>query len=329
MNFGTPWALLGLVPAVFLAVFMVVRERERKRLAEAFMASPMLARLAEQYRPRQAAAVLGLRLLAVVFLVLALASPQWGSDMVKVERQGLDIFFAVDCSKSMAAQDLKPTRMDAAKRELSVLIDRLSENRMGLVGFAGSAFVFCPLTLDQGAARMFLRQLDQDAVQIPGTAMGDAIRLALQNFTEEDTAKVIILITDGEDHHSEPLAAADEAAARGVVIYTVGVGQAQGSPIPTVSGGYLTDKDGNTVVSKLDEETLKQIAHKTGGRYVRVDGAVDPLEPVVDAIGSSERRALESQMVLRFQERYQIFVGLALIFLTLAQVLEQRKRLES
>ncbi|MGE0488822.1 MAG: VWA domain-containing protein [Vulcanimicrobiota bacterium] len=330
MNLATPWVLLLLIPWAFLGVFLYLRERERENIISQFMQHPMLARLAEGYDRRTAYLVLLLRLLGLACLIFTLAGPQWGSEMVKVERQAIDIFFVVDCSTSMAARDLDPDRMESAKRELSRLSDQLQGNRMGLIGFAGSAFVFCPLTLDVGATQLFLRQLDQQAVQVPGTAIGDAVRLALTGFPQDgDHARAIVLLTDGEDHHSEPIEAAKEAARKGVVLYCVGIGSPEGAKIPAPYGGYVRDDQGNTVISKLDEKTLREMAELTGGVFTRADGRAEPLAPIVKAINNSERQALESQMMLRYQDRFQIFLALTLVVFVLAQALAGRKTLVS
>ncbi len=326
MNFSQPLVLLALILVAFMAVFLYLREREREALVARFVNFPMLARLAEQYNRRAVYLSLVCQILGLALLIVALAGPQWGASLVKVERQSLDIFFAVDCSRSMAAQDLKPERMEAAKRELTQLTEHLQGNRLGLIGFAGSAFVFCPLTLDVGATQLFLRQLDQDAVQVPGTAIGDAIRLAIESFPEKgQQARVLIVITDGEDHHSEPLKAAEEASRKGITIYTVGVGSQDGAPVPNQWGGYIRDDQNEPVISKLDEATLQEVASKTGGLFARADGRIDPLKPILKAIENSERQALESQMKLRYQERFQIFLGLALGLFALAFWLEGRK----
>lgn len=327
MNFGAPLHLFWLIPALALAVWLVREERAKREVLRRFLESPMLARLAAGFEPRRALAVLGLRIAALLLLILALAAPQWGAQMTRVEREGMDIIFVVDCSQSMRVEDLRPNRMEAAKRELSVLMERLQGNRMGLVGFAGAPFPFCPLTLDLGATQLFLKQLDENAVQVPGTAIGDAVRLALEMFPKDSTAsRAIILITDGEDHHSEPLEAAKEAAAMKVSIYAVGIGSPTGEPVPSPDGGLIRDRDGKVVISKLDEETLKQMAQMTGGTYVHAGKGLDPLSPLVSAINGSEKQKLESQMVLRYQERYQLFAGLALALLVLAQSLTVRVR---
>lgn len=322
MNIAHPEVLWLLIPFAALAFWLFARERS-ERAQRRFLSPLMYQRLAEG-DGRRTNLVLGLRLLTCALLILTLAGPQWGQELSKVERMSLDIFFVVDCSPSMAARDLVPNRMDAAKRELHQLVGELQGNRLGLLGFAGRAFLFCPLTVDQSATQLFLKQLDQDAVQIPGTAIGDAIRLALASLPpNEGQAQILVVLTDGEDHHSEPLKAAEEAAAKGVIVHTVGIGTLDGAPIP-YRRGFVKDSQGKTVISKMDRETLVQIAQKTGGEFALADGTLDPLKPILSAIEGAERQQLEAQMVVRYQDRFQIFLGLALLCLVLAQVLEFR-----
>lgn len=329
MSFARPEQLLWLVALALLSVFLLARERRRVHLLGRFVDEPMLARLAQGYNQRRAYLVLALELAGLALLVAALAGPQWGSEMVKIERTGLDVVFVVDCSHSMQARDYAPTRMEAAKRELSALMHRLKGNRMGLVGFAGQAYVFCPLTLDLGATQLFLQQLDDNAVPIPGTAIGDGIRRAMDLLGQEqrDDSRVIILLTDGEDHHSEPAQAAQEAARRGITIYTVGIGSPQGSRLPERGGqsGYLHDDKGEMVLSRLDEKTLKEIAQTTGGSYQRAEGP-DPLASIVESIQRKERKKLESRLQLHYEERFQIFLGLGLVLLAGARIVASRRK---
>ncbi|MBI3926595.1 MAG: VWA domain-containing protein [Armatimonadetes bacterium] len=329
MTFARPELLLCLLPLILLGLLLLARERGRARLLGRFMQEPMLVRLAQGYSASRAYLVLTLELLGLAVLVVALAGPQWGAEMVKVESKGLDVIFAVDCSHSMLARDFAPNRMEAAKRELGLLMERLRGNRMGLVGFAGQAHVFCPLTLDLGATRLFLEQLDDNAVPIPGTAIGDGIRACLDLFGKDadGASRVIILLTDGEDHHSEPLKAAEEAAQRGVTIFTIGLGTAEGArlPDPQAAQDFLRDDEGQVVVSRLGEKTLQEIARLTGGTYQRAEGP-DPLAPVVDAIQRMERRKLEERLHLQYEERFQIFLGVGLGLLALARIVAARRR---
>lgn len=332
MNFAYPHQLAWIVALGVLAVFLWTRERQKGSLVNQFLAYPMLARLASGYNPRRAYLILVLQLLGLAFLLVGLAGPQWGSEVIKVEREGLDVLFAVDCSRSMLADDPSPSRMAVAQRELAELMKKLQGNRLGLVGFAGAAFIFCPLTLDSSATQLFLEQLNENAIPTQGTAIGEAIRVGLTVFPKDDkkASKVMILLTDGEDHQSDPLGAARQAAQMGVTIYTVGIGSPEGKEIPErlpdgSVGGVIHDQQGKPVVSKLGEKTLKEISQLTGGKYLHIGSDSDSLQPIVASVLAGERKKLESEMRLRYQARFQLFLAAGLALLVLAQVLQIRR----
>jgi Ca-activated chloride channel family protein len=254
--------------------------------------------------------------------------------LVTIERRGIDVVLAVDCSSSMNAEDVKPSRLAVAKRELGQLATELDGNRLGLVGFAGTAFSFCPLTLDVSATQLFLDQLDTNAMPVPGTSLGDAIHTSMQSFPAGDpNKKVILLLTDGEDHHSDPLGAAKDAARAGIVIDTVGIGNSNGEPIPETlengQSGFVRDASGQVVMSRLDEASLKQIAKLTGGIYTHVDGTqADALAPVVAAIGGTERHRLQETVQRRHVERFQVLLLAAIVLLGLERWMTTRRSLK-
>jgi len=332
VNFAQPQQLAWLLALVALAVFLWTRERSKGGLVAQFLAHPMLARLASGYNPRRAYLILTLQLLGLGFLVVALAGPQWGSEVIKVEKEGLDVLYAVDCSRSMLADDPSPSRMAVAQRELGELMKKLQGNRQGLVGFAGAAFIFCPLTLDSGATQLFLEQLNENAIPTQGTSLGEAIRVGLTVFPKDNkkSSKVMILLTDGEDHKSDPIGAARQAAQMGVTIYTVGIGSPEGKEIPErlpdgSIGGVIHDQNGKPVVSKLGEQTLKEIAQLTGGKYLHIGSDSDSLQPIVSSVLAGERKKLESEMRLRYQARFQLFLAAGLSLLALSQLLQIRR----
>ncbi len=332
MNFAHPQQLAWLLALLALAAFLWTRERQKGGLVAQFLAHPMLVRLASGYNPRRAYLILTLQLLGLGFLVLGLAGPQWGSEVIKVEREGLDVLFAVDCSRSMLADDPSPSRMTVAQRELGELMKKLQGNRMGLVGFAGAAFIFCPLTLDSSATQLFLEQLNENAIPTQGTAIGEAIRVGLTVFPKDDkkSSKVMIVLSDGEDHNTDPLGAARQAAQQGVTIYTVGIGSPEGKEIPErgpdgTLNGVIHDQNGKPVISKLGDKTLQEIARLTGGKYLHIGSDTDSLQPIVGSVLAGERKKLESQMHLRYQARFQIFLAFGLACLGLAQLLQIRR----
>ncbi len=316
MNFAHPYILLGLIVLVLLYILLMACERRRTTILRSFIAPPLTGVLTPGYNELRNYLSLTLELAGITLLLIALAGPRWGAKMIKVQRKGIDVIFVVDCSLSMAARDLKPNRMEVAKRELSDLIEELNGNRLGVIGFAGKAYVFCPLTLDAEAARMFIDLLDTTSIPIPGTAIGDAIRYATKMLKGNDSSRIIILLTDGEDHHSDPLQAARQAQKEGITIYTIGIGTPQGSKVPSLEGtGPLRTSTGQVVISKLDAKTLREIARLTGGIYCEISGQNNPLTPIYTALKKTKRKNLESSLQLQFEERFQFFIGAALILL--------------
>ena len=259
-------------------------------------------------------------------MVVALAGPLIGSKLVEFKQKGLDMFIAIDCSLSMQAEDFKPNRMAHAKLVLGQLIDHLAGSRIGLIAFAGQAFVECPLTVDESAARDILDTIDTNSVPIPGTVIGDAIRVAIKGLKAgEGHHRVLVLLTDGEDHHSDPVGAAKEAARVGLKIFPIGIGTAEGEPIPVKDDqgnriGYKRDKKGEVVLSRLDEATLIQIAEATGGHYLRADPTGNEVDDLIRRLDALQQGDEKSRMFNRYENRYQwpLAFGLVLLFLSLA-----------
>jgi len=324
--------LLLIVPAL-IAFFVFAFRRKRKALA--LFGSLDLMRLlsASVSRKRQIwkAAIL---IIAVFFLVLALARPQFGTKMKTVKREGQDIVIAIDVSLSMMAEDIKPNRLEKAKHEIGTMIDKFQGDRVGLVAFAGKAFVQCPLTLDYGAAKMFLDAMDPSLIPRPGTAVGEAITRSVSCFSaQERKHKILILITDGEDHIGDPLEAAKAAAKEGVVIYTVGIGSLEGVPIPTAdergySTGFKKNREGGVVMTKLDELSLEKIALETGGKYYRATPGEAELNRIYDDILKMEKKSLSSKQFEQYEERFQGLVGIAMFLLALEVLIPERRRVK-
>jgi len=262
-------------------------------------------------------------LVALLLLILALARPQWGTRMQTIKRKGLDLLIALDTSKSMLAEDIKPNRLELAKYEIAHFINNLEGDRIGFICFAGTSFVQCPLTLDYAAAKIFLKVIDTNIIPTGGTAIGEAIRKAQQTFIREERKhKVLILLTDGEDHDSEPVQAAKEAAHEGIRIYTIGLGSESGEPIPLKNEngahiGYLKDRQGNVVMSKLDQTTLEKIALLTDGKYYHASTGEMELSKVFQDITDMEKKELQSKKYVQYEDRFYYFLWLALLFLIL------------
>jgi Ca-activated chloride channel family protein len=266
------------------------------------------------------------RVVGLLCFVAALAGPLIGSKLVEFKQKGLDVFIAVDCSLSMQAEDLKPNRMAHAKLILGQLIDRLAGSRIGLIAFAGQAYVECPLTVDENAAKDVLDTIDVGTVPIPGTVIGDTIRTAIKGLKAgEGQNRVLILLTDGEDHHSDPEGAAKEAAKVGLKIFPIGIGTPEGEPIPVFDDqghrtGYKRDKKGDVVLSKLDEAMLIDLAHETGGQYFRASPGGDEVDELGRALDQLQQGDQKTRMFNRFENRYQwpLAAGLVLLLVSLA-----------
>lgn len=329
MRFADPqWLyLLVLIPA--LALFCLWADTRRQKAVQRFGNPLLLHKLSSSsFGLKRPARKLILVLLALSLLILALARPQWGAKMQTVNRKGIDILIALDTSKSMLAEDIKPNRLERAKHEIASLIDKLPEDRIGLICFAGASMVHCPLTLDHGAAKILLRVIDTETVPIRGTAIGEAIQQARKAFIQEEKKyKVLILLTDGEDHSSRPIEAAREAAQDGIKIYAIGLGSEAGEPIPIKDQngahlGYQKDRNGQVIMSRLDQATLEKIALLTDGKYYHAATAEMELDRVYQEIANMEKKNLQSKKYIHYEDRFVYFLFPALLLLLLEFFLE-------
>jgi Ca-activated chloride channel family protein len=333
MRFSRPELLHALWPvAILLPIFFVWAFRSTDRARRRLLDDALVTRLARGYDPgrrRLKAVVQGAAILMALF---ALAGPRVGSREITMKRRGIDLIIALDTSLSMRAQDIPPSRLGKAKREVSAFLDRLDGDRIGLVAFAGDAFLQCPLTLDYGAARMFLEVLDENSVSRPGTNLGKALHAGLSGFGEgEDKYKAMVLVTDGEDHGGSALEAAQEAARRGIRVYTIGVGSESGEPIPLDGsaggpGGYKKDRRGEIVMTALDTGTLERIALTTGGEFHRATTGELELDRIYESLSRLEEREVASRAFTQYEERFQFPLGLALLLLLIDFALPDRVR---
>ncbi len=327
-------SILWLLVAVFLlAIGLVWAIAIKGRLLRRFGDRDLLQRISPGISlGRQRIKVL-LASLALACIVLALARLQFGTHQERVTREGLDIVVALDCSISMLAEDMPPNRLELAKNEIRGIIDRLRGDRIGLVAFAGEAFVQCPLTLDYSAAELLLSVMDNRAVAVQGTDLGEAIRVSRQAMTEdEETHKVLLLLTDGEDHGNQALAEAEKAANDDIRIYAVGIGSPTGVPIPERDRtgeqlGFLKNREtGDVVVSRLDEETLRQITRTTGGAYYPATAGELGLDRIFEDIQGLETTEFEGELITRYEDRFQWLVLIALILMVTEFLLPERRR---
>ncbi len=330
MKIAHLWILnfLWFVPLAGMALIFSVRKRTRAM--KCFADPVLLARLTGEELKRRRF-LKGFLLLSVLSLMLfALAGPRWGSHYQEVSQKGVDIMLLVDVSPSMLVEDVKPSRLERARREIMDFLRVVQGDRVGLVAFSGAAFVQCPLTLDYGALEMFLNALQPDLVPVPGTDLGTAIDTGMSSFDfKAETDKVMILITDGEDNEEKGLEAAQKAKGKGVRIFIFGMGDPSGGPIPAGNdhGGFKKDIEGKVILSKLQEESLNEIASNTGGTYIRaVAGDLDLDILYFDGIKSVTKAAtLKSGKIKVFEERFPIFVVAAFLLLLLEGLMVERR----
>lgn len=325
-NAGYLWALL-VIP--LLTLFFVWSRIQRRKALKRFGNLEMVNQLmpfASRFRPVLKFAVL---MLALAFIIAGVARPQFGSKLKKVKREGIELIIALDVSNSMMAEDIKPNRLDRAKLAISRLVDKLKDDKIGLIVFAGDAYTQLPITSDYNSAKLFLNSINTQIVPKQGTAIGAAVNLAMRSFTPDSKAnKAIIVITDGENHEDDAVAAAKSAAESGMVVHAIGMGLPQGSPIPVLRNGqteYLKDGSGNVVVTKLDEATLEKVAAAGNGIYVRANNAQVGLNTLFDEINKLDKTEMEALIYSEYDEQFQYFFAIGIFLLIVEFVILERK----
>lgn len=332
MTFGAPQYLWVLCALPALAGFVWWMAARRRASVSRMGDSALVERLSASVNP-------GARLWRVVLwfvgaglVIVALARPQWGSDVEIVEHRGVQIMVALDISRSMLAQDVRPNRLERAKLEISDLMSRLTGDEIGIVLFSGASFIQFPMTFDYATARTYLSQAHPEAITRQGTVIAEAIERAMTGFNDQRAGqKVIVVMTDGENHEEDPIEEARRAASEGAVVYTIGFGSAQGEPVPEYDErgdlvGFKEDAEGNVVISRLDEETLVRIADAGGGEYFRASDP-DAIADLAAAIQSFEDETLDSEFNRRKIERFQIFLLAGALALVAAEVMTDRFRI--
>ncbi len=320
------WAL-GIVPFLVL-IFMLVMINKKRRLEKLGEFKLVLTMLPDVSLGRQIVKFT-LYAVALLFLIFGLANLQTGSKMQEVKRNGADIMLCLDVSNSMMAEDLKPNRLQRAKQAIEKMVDRLEGDRIGMIVFAGEAYVQLPITTDYGAAKLFLGAVAPNMIPTQGTSIGAAIEKAMESFgKDEGKNKAIIIITDGEDHEAEALKLAEEASKNDITIHTIGIGSDAGVPIPLyqngVPSGYRKDREGNTVITKLNDKLLQEIAGETGGVYVKASNADVGLNAILDKIAELDKKEIESKRYTDYEDQFQWFVGAALLFLVIEFFINER-----
>jgi Ca-activated chloride channel family protein len=319
--------LLLLLP-VFVLFFIINEIRKKKALKRLGDTNLINGLVPEMSRIRPVIKFI-LQLTAFLSGVIMIARPQFGSKIEDVKKQGVEVIIALDVSNSMLAEDIQPDRLTRAKQAISRLVDDLENDKIGLIVFAGDAYIQIPITTDYISAKMFLSSISPNMVPKQGTAIGAAINLGVRSFSPgEGKSKAMIIITDGENHEDDPLKAAEDASKSGIVIHTVGIGSSNGVPIPMVINGkkdYLKDRDGNIVVTKLDEDILKKIALSTNGNYVRASNSNIGLDEIYDQIKKMKKQDLESTMYTEYNDQFQIFAAIAFFLLIADFMIMERK----
>lgn len=330
MTFARPITLYGLFLLPLMGLFLLWARRRRDADLARLGNAALVRRLGSTVNWRGRRWRDALWLIVLAFLLIALARPQWGTVTRTVEQEGIEVMVALDVSRSMLAQDIKPDRLSRAKMEIADLMTRLGGDEIGLVLFSGASFVQFPLTSDYATARSFLDNARPEVISRPGTSIGDAIRTAMAGFDlSRASQKVIVLITDGEDHEGEALAMAELAAEQGILLYTIGFGSPQGEPIPEYNTqgeitGYLKDQQGEVVLSRLDEATLQQIAEIGGGRYFRASADGSELAELVTEMNTLQKAELVSLIEVQRIERFQPFLLAALALMIATTLIPDR-----
>ncbi len=331
MRFAAAGFSFWFVLIPLLVLFYIWSARARGSVMEKFAHKELLEELSSRLDRRKRSLKVILIILAAAFILFSLMRPQWGFHWEEVKRKGVDMLIALDTSKSMLAEDVKPSRFERSKLAIRDLVRGLRGDRVGLIAFSGSAFLQCPLTLDYGGFLLSLDNTGIDTIPKGGTSITSAIREAIKSYEGgQKKYKTLVIITDGEDHEGDAEQAAEEAKKEGITIFCIGIGTKEGDIIPITdeSGqkGYLKDSRGNVVKSRLDETSLQKVALKTGGVYVRATNADFGLDVIYrQRICKMEKRELETRMNKHYEERFQIFLGMALLLLLAEYCLSENK----
>lgn len=314
--------LLWLIPVMIVIYVIMLRWRKKAfaRFAEWHLLQQIMPNLSE----RKTRLKVWLQILAFATVVVAMANPQLGSKLEEVKREGIDLMIALDVSNSMNAEDLQPNRLERAKQIITKIVDHLKGDRIGIIVFAGEAYIQLPITTDYAAAKLFLNTINTGYIPTQGTAIGNAINLAIKTLIakeeEQKRSKVILVITDGENHEDDALSAAKEASNNGIIVHTMGFGSPNGVPIPVYKNnkmiGYKTDKDGNTIITKLNETLLQQISAVGNGIYIRGTNSNLSLNTFLEEINKLEKSELSSKIFTEYESRFQYLIALALLLLT-------------
>ncbi|HDP74890.1 MAG TPA: VWA domain-containing protein [Bacteroidales bacterium] len=317
--------LLLFLPA-FLGIFWY-SIRKQKQWINSFGVYQMVIKLVPGHSFKRIWIKFTIAVVAYSLIIFSLAGPQVGAKLTEVKRKGMEMIIALDVSNSMLAQDIKPNRIERAKQAISQLIDKFNNDHIGLIVFAGDAYIQLPVTNDYASAKIFLSSINPGMIPRQGTAIGKAIELAVNSFSpNSNTGKVIVLISDGENHIDNPIDAATRAAENGISIYTIGIGSPAGVPIPIgTNQEFLKDSDGKVVITRLDEETLTKIAVAANGKYVRASNTKFGLLPIYESLKSVDRKEIKDKVYSEYSEQYQYVLVIAIVLLIAEVIILDRK----
>ena len=328
IEFRFPYILFLYIPFFLILFIDIVRAKKIKILSNT--PENIKKVLFEKIDLKKAKIKQNLILLSISILIFAASGPQIGIRLAPIDRKGLDLVFCIDVSSSMRGTDIKPTRLDKSKFEVSQMIQNLKGDRVAIIVFAGSSHLYLPLTTDYEAAHLFLDQIDTNMIPTQGTALSSAIETGLSAFSEDDSKyKVLILITDGEDHEGEAISLAKQASKRGMIIHTIGVGTIAGSLIPNINNSgiaeYKKDNSGKLVTSQLNEKILEEIAEAGRGAFIRFNNKPANYKNILNQIDSMEKRTVKSHVYSEFEEQYQKFGILSLCLMITSMLISTRK----
>ncbi len=327
-RFAHPEALylLVLIP-ILMVLFIWGRQRRKKQLRE-FGEDQVISQLMPEVSPRRPVWKFYLTLLGITAMILVVAGPQFGSKLQTAKRKGIELIIALDVSNSMMAQDIKPSRLERSKQAISQLVDKLGNDKIGLIVFAGDAYTQLPITTDYVSAKMFLSTINTGIVPRQGTSIGKAIELGIRSFgPQKDASRAIIVITDGENHEDDAIKAAEAANEQGILVYTIGMGSVQGAPIPIGdnNNSFRKDKNGDIVITKLNEQMLQEIAAAGGGKSVRANNTKVGLNELLKELNNLEKGEIEAKVYSEYDEQYQWLALFALVLLVIEVLILERK----
>ena len=329
-RFAHPEYLYALIIIPVILLLFLLMQAWKKRVRRKIGEQVLMDKLSSGYSTSKPILKIVLALLGLTFLIIACANPQLGTRLEEVKREGVDIIIALDVSNSMKAEDIRPNRLERSKQAISRLIDKLQNDRIGMIVFAGKAYVQLPITTDYAAAKLFLSAIETDLVPTQGTCIGCAIDLAEESFVgNENKHKALVIITDGENHEEDAVESAKKANEKGIIIHTIGMGSIDGAPIPLYSNGrqidFQKDNNGSTVITKLESLTLQQIAAEGKGVFVRATNSDDGLSTILGQINKMEKKSFGTKQFTGFEDRFQYFLAAGLFLLLLEFSISERR----